>query len=312
MNKPFLPIITGATATGKSACAVELCKLINGEVVSADSMQIYKNMDILNAAVTENEMCGIRHHLIREIDPAEEFNVSKYRERAVEAIYGIIGRGKRPVICGGTGLYIDSIIKPMRFASDSDHELRDRLNRIAEDEGGREKLHAYLEKIDPEAAQRLHKNDIRRVIRAIEVYKMTGITLTERNKADSIAVSEFDYTIFALDMDREELYERINRRVDKMLERGLIEEVKRLKIESEHHPMAFQAIGYKEIALALDGIIPFSEAIERVKQATRNYAKRQITYIKRDKNVVWIDVLHRDPAETARNIFERIKGKLQE
>lgn len=310
MRKPFLPIITGATATGKSACAVELCRLIDGEVVSADSMQIYKNMDILTAAVTENEMRGIKHHLIRVVEPTENFSVSKYRERAVQAIYDIIQRGKQPVICGGTGLYIDSIIKPMRFASDTDQKLRDELNRITEDESGRDRLHAYLEEIDPETAKRLHKNDIRRVIRAIEVYKTTGITLSESNRKDSAAESEFDYMIFALEIDRDELYARINRRVDGMVKNGLIDEVKRLKEQSGSHPMAFQAIGYKEISLAVDGIITYTEAIERVKQATRNYAKRQITYIKRDKNVIWIDALRRDSSDLAKDIYNTIKEKL--
>jgi len=299
MNKEKLIVIAGPTASGKTAAAVELCKLIGGEVVSADSMQIYRGMDVLSAKPTAAEMDGIPHHMLGIADPKEKFSAAKYRDMAKEIISGIIARGNMPVICGGTGLYINAVTRPMEFSEKCDDTLRKELLAMADMPGGREKLHGILKEIDPEAAQKLHPNDVRRVTRAIEVFRLTGVTQSEQARIDAQREGDYDETFFALSWPRDVLYERINRRVDIMLENGLVDEVRALRRDEENHPTALQAIGYKEIAAALEGRLSMQEAIVLVKQLSRNYAKKQMTWFQRDDRCVWIEAQNRTAAQVA-------------
>lgn len=305
MSKPKLIVVAGPTASGKTACAVELCLRIGGEVVSADSMQIYRGMDVLSAMPTAAEMRGVKHHMLGVADPSEKYSAATYRDRANEVIADILARGKRVVVCGGNGLYIDALTRPLSFSERSDEKLHDELLRMADEPGGRTRLHRMLEEIDPDSAKRLHENDVRRVARAIEIYRLTGVTQTEQARLDAQREGDYDEQVFALEWPREMLYERISRRVDAMLAAGLIDEVRRLKHDSARYPTAAQAIGYKEIAAALDGRMDMDEAVERVKQATRNYAKRQLTWLRRDGRTQWISAENRTPAEIAEEIRER-------
>jgi len=289
--KPKLIVIAGPTASGKTACAVALCKKIGGEVVSADSMQIYRGMDVLSAMPTKDEMQGVPHHMLNFADPAEKFSAARYRDLAKEAIAQIHARGVMPVMCGGTGLYINAVTRPMEFSEKCDEALRLELLQMAEEPGGRQKLHAMLAEIDPEAAEKLHENDVRRVTRAIEVYRLTGRTQSEQARLDAQREGDYAETLFCLRWPREELYRRIDLRVDMMLRAGLVEEVRKLRRDEQNHPTALQAIGYKEIAAALEGRITMDEAIALVKQLSRNYAKKQMTWFQRDSRTVWIEAM---------------------
>lgn len=308
-NKLFLPVITGPTASGKTSCSIELAKLLDGEVISADSMQVFKGLEVLSAAPTEPEMQGIPHHMVSIAPPTQPFSAAIYAERAVKHIADIAARGKQPILCGGTGLYIDAVTRPMSFSEIGDEALRAELHAIADAPGGREKLHKMLEDCDPDSAKRLHKNDVRRVVRAIEVFRLTGITQTEQNKRDRARKGNYDEMIFALEWPRDEIYARIDKRVDIMIEQGLLKEVRALMKLSEEHPTAIQAIGYKEIASALRGEMLLSEAILLMKQVSRNYAKRQITWLKRDERTVWIQASGRSGSAIAEEIYEIIRSR---
>lgn len=299
MNKQKLIVIAGPTASGKTACAVELCRRIGGEVISADSMQIYRGMDILSARPTRDEMGGIAHHLLGFADPAEKFSAPKYRELARKKIDEIHARGHMPVLCGGTGLYINAVIRPMDFSEKCDENLRRELMDIAQQPGGRARLHAMLAEIDPKSAARLHENDVRRVTRAIEVYRLTGVTQTRQMQLDAQREGDYDVAMFALEWPRDTLYDRIDRRVDKMLAAGLVSEVMRLRADERAHPTALQAIGYKEISAALDGAISMDEAVRLTKQASRNYAKKQMTWFRRDAHTIWISAEGKTPSQIA-------------
>ena len=302
-EKPRLPVITGPTASGKTACCIAFAHLIGGEVVSADSMQVYRGMEILSAAPTQEETDGIPHYMLGVYSPAEKCTAAEYRDRANAVIAEIFSRGRQPILCGGTGLYIDAVTRPMRFSEKSDEALHAALLETAEKPGGKRQLHAMLEEIDPESAARLHENDVRRVARAIEIYRLTGKTQTQHALEDAQREGDYREMLFALDWPREVLYERISRRVDKMIGNGLVEEVKTLMRQYPDSPTAIQAIGYKEIAAALEGRISMSQAIEEVKQATRNYAKRQMTWLRRDKRTVWISAENQTPEALAREIL---------
>ena len=299
MDKQKLIVIAGPTASGKTACAVELCRRIGGEVISADSMQIYRGMDILSARPTQAEMGGIAHHLLGFADPAEKFSAPKYRELARKKIDEIHARGHLPVLCGGTGLYINAVIRPMDFSEKCDENLRRELMDIAQQSGGRARLHAMLAEIDPESAARLHENDVRRVTRAIEVYRLTGVTQTRQMQLDAQREGDYDVAMFALEWPRNVLYDRIDRRVDRMLAAGLVSEVMRLRADERAHPTALQAIGYKEISAALDGAISMDEAVRLTKQASRNYAKKQMTWFRRDAHTIWISAEGKTPSQIA-------------
>ncbi len=305
----LLPVVAGPTASGKTACAVALCESLDGEVVSADSMQVYSGMEILSAAPGEGERRGIAHHLIAAAAPDEPMSAWAYRDIAARVIGEIAARGKMPVLCGGTGLYIDAVTKPMRFSEQSDPTLRDGLREMANTPGGREEMHAILAKFDPDSARRLHPNDVRRVARAIEVYRLTGVTLTEQNRLDAARTGDYDEILFAIDRPREELYARIDARVDEMVKRGLLREVRTLMGLAQEHPTAMQAIGYKEIAAALRGEVRLPDAILQMKQATRNYAKRQITWLRRDPRAIWLKASERTPEDLAREMVKIIENR---
>ena len=306
MEKMILPVVAGPTASGKTACAVALCRLIGGEVISADSMQIYAGMEILSAAPTQAEMAGIAHHMIGCVDPASGYSADAYREDAKACIADIASRGKVPVLCGGTGLYINAVTRPMSFSSQrSDEAMHEQLMKMGETPEGKRKLHDMLRQIDPESAGRVHENDVRRVSRAIEIYKLTGMTLSEHSRLDMQREGDFREIIFAPAWPREALYRRIDARVDEMLKQGLVEEVRTLMASEQRHPTALQAIGYKEIAAALRGEITMEHAVWLTKKASRNLAKRQLTWFRRDPRVIWLEA-EAESAETLAAQMQRV------
>ena len=289
-KKPLV-IIAGPTATGKTKCAVELAKAINGEIISADSIQVYKGMDIGSAKVTFEEMCGVKHHLIDVLEPTQDFNITVFQTLAKEAMDEIYSRGKVPIIAGGTGFYIQSVLYDIDFTENEDNnEIREALTRISLEKDGKDILFAMLKDIDPESADVIDKNNIKRVIRAIEFYKLSGKKISEHNKLQSSKEAAYDARFFVLTDDRKVLYERIDKRVDKMIELGLVEEVRNLLNKGLKRDMvSMQGIGYKEIVSYLMGEISLDEAIYIIKRDTRHFAKRQITWFKREKDVIWLD-----------------------
>ena len=293
--------IAGPTASGKTALAVELAKRFNGEVVSCDSMQIYRRMDIGTAKPFPEERQGIPHHMIDVADPDEDFSVSRYCEMAGPIVDDIVARGKTAIIAGGTGLYMDSLIKGNGFAPFPSTGCRERLEAQC-DEMGMEFMMNMLREIDPEAAERIH--DRKRMIRALEVYQETGETITEHNRKTQLIPPKYSPLWFGLDFDpRQALYDRIDLRVDIMLQQGLVEEIQNLLASGiPQKCTAMQAIGYKEFVDALDGRCTIEEAAAQVQQASRRYAKRQLTWFRRNKAMNW---LTRHPGEGAEEILER-------
>ena len=293
--------IAGPTASGKTALAVELAKELNGEVVSCDSMQIYRRMDIGTAKPFPEERQGIPHHMIDVADPDEDFSVSRYCEMAGPIVDDIVARGKTAIIAGGTGLYMDSLIKGNDFAPFPSTGCRERLEAQC-DEMGMEFMMNMLQEIDPEAAERIH--DRKRMIRALEVYQETGETITEHNRKTQLIPPKYSPLWFGLDFDpRQALYDRIDLRVDIMLQQGLVEEIRNLLDSGiPQKCTAMQAIGYKEFVDALDGRCTIEEAAAQVQQASRRYAKRQLTWFRRNKAMNW---LTRHPGEGAEEILER-------
>ncbi len=280
--------VAGPTASGKTALAVELAKRLDGEVVSCDSMQIYKHMNIGTAKPTEEEKCGIVHHMIDIIEPWESYSVAAYAEAARRCIDDITERGKLPILAGGTGLYMDSVLNNTAFTEfETDMEYRRQLQSMAETDG-EIAVHNMLKEKDPEAAEKIHPNNVKRVIRALEVCRATGKTFTQVN-LESVREPAYDALVFGPNWDREVLYERINRRVDIMIESGLEDEVRQLTkmgLSPEH--TAMQAIGYKELVQYFDGQLTFDEAVDKIKQESRRYAKRQMTWFKRNPDINWI------------------------
>lgn len=307
--KNKIAVIAGPTATGKTRLAVMLAKRFNGEVISADSMQIYRNMDIGSAKPTKEETEGVPHHLIDVVNPDEPFSVARYVELANLAAQDIISRGKLPIIAGGTGLYISSFVDNVKFTqSETDFGLREQLLKEAEDIGY-EALHKKLFEIDPKAAEGIHPNNVKRVVRALELYQTTGLTLSEQNENSKTEPSPYEPVMLALNTERETLYERINLRVDIMLSSGLLDEIKKLKQMGLTKDMqSMQGIGYKEILSYLDGELGFDEAIELVKKNSRNYAKRQLTWFKRDERYKWLDCMADDLPYQAEKIVEQAIG----
>lgn len=307
MEKKLL-IIAGPTAVGKTEISVKLAKELNGEIISTDSMQIYKYMDIGSAKISKEEMEGIPHHLIDIIDPKVQFSVSEYKQKCLEVMEEIYSRGKLPILVGGTGLYIDSVTCNMSFTeSEKDEEYRSYLWNLAEKEGN-DKLHSMLKDIDNESYNSIHPNNRKRVIRALEVYKLTGkpfSSFKEDNKKYDVPYNIFYYV---LNMDRAKLYERINKRVDIMMKKGLIEEVKKLmNMGLTSNMQSMQGIGYKEIMYYLNGDISLEQAEEMIKQGTRNYAKRQLTWFRKDPRAVFIDKDDLSEEEIINKIINDIK-----
>lgn len=289
MKKSTVIVICGPTASGKTALSIELAKRINGEIVSADSMQIYKDMNIGSAKVTLDEMQGIKHYLIDCVYPNERYSVANYKQDAKAAIEEIIQKGKTPIVVGGTGLYIDSLIYEIEYKDIKiNEEYRKQLEQIR-DEEGLEVLYKKALEIDPEAMEKISSNDFKRITRILEIYEATGKTKTEQEAQSRLNEIPYDYKVFAIDYDREKLYERINKRVDIMLEKGLIEEVKSLLEKYDEFPTAMQGLGYKEVKQYFDGELTKEEMIEKIKQESRRYAKRQFTWFRKNKQTIWID-----------------------
>ena len=297
--------IAGPTASGKTALAATLAKELNGEVVSCDSMQVYRRMDIGTAKPTLEEMQGIPHHMIDVAEPWEDFSVSRYCEMAAPIVDDILSRGKTAVIAGGTGLYMDALIRGNTFAPFPATGVRERLEAQA-DADGMEAMLSHLRAVDPDAAQRLHLSDRKRILRALEVYLETGETITEHNRKTQAVPPRYSPLWLGLDFtEREELYRRIDLRVGLMLQQGLVEEIRGLLAEGiPEKATAMQAIGYKEFVDALDGRCTIEEAADQVRQSSRRYAKRQLTWFRRNKAIHW---LIRDTGDTGREILENAR-----
>lgn len=288
-NKPLI-ILTGPTSVGKTSLSVSLAKAVDGEIISADSMQVYKFMDIGTAKITNDEMGGIPHYLISEIEPDEEFNVVKFQQYAKGYIKSIHERNKIPILVGGTGFYIQAVLYDIDFEeSESNDAYRAELELLAKTKGSGY-LHALLKDTDPESGAAIHPNNTKRIIRALEYVRLTGKPISAHNEEQRKKTSPYNYKYFVLNMDRKKLYERINNRVDIMIKNGLVKEVQSLLDMGYSKGMvSMQGLGYKEIIDYLEGNCTLDEAVEILKRDTRHYAKRQITWFKRERNVIWID-----------------------
>lgn len=310
LEKQKVLVVIGPTAVGKTKLSIELAKRYNGEIISGDSMQVYKTLDIGTAKITKEEMDGVVHHLIDIKEPTEEFSVAEFQKIVREKIDEITKRGKLPIIAGGTGLYINAVLQDYQFAeSEKDMELRASLEQLSAEIGG-EQLHQKLVELDPKTAETIHPNNKRRVIRALEVYYSTNQTVSEiqsKQKEENL----YNSLIIGLTMDRELLYSRINQRVDLMMEQGLLEEVKGL-FDQQIYSQAVRGIGYKEIYDYLEGKATLEEAVEQVKQNSRRYAKRQLTWFRNKMDVEWFDLTTSVLQSTDTKVFEEIFGTIEE
>ena len=282
--------VVGPTATGKTALGVALAQRFSGEVISADSMQVYRHMDIGSAKVTKEEMDGVRHHLIDVLDPWDEFNVVVFQKLAKEAMEEIYAAGHIPIIAGGTGFYIQALVNDIDFTeNDGDTGYREELERLAAEKGA-SALHDMLKEVDPESAEAIHENNVKRVIRALEFYKKTGTKISSHNEAERKKESPYNFAYYVLNMDRGRLYERIDLRVDLMMKNGLLAEVEKLKeMGCTREMVSMQGLGYKEILDALEGTISLDEAVYIIKRDTRHFAKRQLTWFRREKDTIWMN-----------------------
>ena len=289
MKKPIV-VLTGPTAVGKTELSIQLAKVIGGEIISADSMQVYKHMDIGSAKITPEEMDGVRHYLVDELEPFDEFHVVKFQEYAKKYLNEIYAHGKIPIIAGGTGFYIQALLNDIDFTEqESDSAYRKELEALAE-EHGNQYLHDRLKEVDPESAEAIHPNNRKRVIRALEFYQETGRKISEHNAKEQMRTSPYNFAYFVLNDERSHLYKRIDARVDKMIEDGLEAEVRRLKeMGCTKDMVAMQGIGYKEMLSYLDGSYSLEEAVYIIKRETRHFAKRQITWFKRERDVIWLN-----------------------
>ena len=289
MKKPLV-ILTGPTAVGKTKASIGLAKAIGGEIISADSMQVYKEMDIGSAKIRPEEMDGVPHYLVDELEPHEEFHVVRFQQMAKQAMEKIYSNGHIPIVVGGTGFYIQALLYDIDFTeNDGDMAYREELETFAS-ENGAEALHNILREVDPESADTIHANNVKRVIRALEFYKQTGTKISEHNETERQKESPYQFYYFVLNDDRANLYDRINRRVDLMIEEGLVDEVRALKEKGYTKDMvSMQGLGYKEMFEYLEGDISLEEAIYKIKRDTRHFAKRQITWFKSERDVIWID-----------------------
>ena len=289
MKKPLI-ILTGPTAVGKTELSVKLAKALQGEIISADSIQVYKYMDIGSAKVTKEEMEGVKHYLIDELMPDEEFNIFYFKEKAKEYVNEIYKNNHIPIVAGGTGFYIQSLLYDIEFKNEeSDEQIRNELYQLYEKQGAAY-IHNMLKEIDPESAAAIHENNVKRVIRAIEYYRLNGEKISTHNEREKQKNSPYNFKYYCLNMDRKLLYERINKRVDIMVKNGLVEEVKSLlNMGYSKNLVSMQGIGYKEIVLYLEGNITLEEAVKMIKQETRRFAKRQLTWFRREKEVTFIN-----------------------
>ena len=311
MNNKIL-VIVGPTAVGKTYVSIELAKKFNTEIISADSMQIYKYMDIGTAKVTEEEACGIKHHMIDLVYPNEEFSVSEFQKLAEKHIDNLLDNDKLPIVIGGSGLYVNSLLYDLDFGKVKSDEKVKKYYTDYYNEHGTDKLHALLEDVDPEAAAKIHKNNVKRVIRALEVCNITGKKFSEMNTDIRKPSNKYNCIIIGLEMDREVLYQRINKRVDIMVENGLLEEVKSLLDKGyDRNLVSLQGIGYKEIIDYLEGKTTKEDAIDTLKTNTRRFAKRQFTWFKADSNIKWFDLTNLNEIDKVVNsIYEYTLGGL--
>lgn len=288
-KKPLI-ILTGPTAVGKTQISIRLAKCIGGEIISADSMQVYRHMDIGSAKIKPQEMEGIPHHLIDVLEPDEEFNVVAFQDMAKHAMDVIYEKGKIPIVVGGTGFYIQALLYDIDFSKEQgDRTYRKALERQAQEKGN-VWLHSMLYKLDEKAAEEIHPNNTKRIIRALEYYHLTGQKISEHNARERAKCSPYLSAYFVLNDERRQLYERIDRRVDKMMEEGLLDEVRKLKTMGMHEKMvSMQGLGYKELLAFLDGKLSLEEAVYIIKRDTRHFAKRQITWFKRERDVIWLN-----------------------
>lgn len=289
MKKPLI-ILTGPTAVGKTKASIDLAKALNGEIISADSMQVYKYMDIGSAKIRPEEMQGVPHYLVDVLEPDEEFHVVRFQQMAKQAMQEIYDKGKVPIVVGGTGFYIQALLYDIDFTeSNEDNIYRSQLEQIAKEQGAQH-LHDLLREVDPESADAIHANNVKRVIRALEFYKQTGEKISQHNETERAKESPYDFCYFVLTDQRQHLYDRIDQRVDQMLQEGLVAEVEALKNKGYTKDMvSMQGLGYKEVLDYLNGECTLEEAVYVLKRDTRHFAKRQLTWFRRERDVVWID-----------------------
>lgn len=305
--KPKVVVIVGPTASGKTALSIELAKRIGGEIISSDSMQIYKDMNIGTAKVTKEEMQGIKHYLIDFVPPNQRYTVSDFKKDATRAIKEILREAKIPIVVGGTGLYVNSLIYGIEYQDmQFDEEYRNKLMKIAETEEGLNNLWEQAQKIDPESMKKISKKDKKRIVRVLEIYKATGKTKTEQEILSRKKEIEYDFKIFGISMDREQLYERINKRVDIMINQGLEKEVRNLLEKYSEFPTAMQGLGYKEVVEYFNGILTRGEMIDKIKQESRRYAKRQLTWFRRNKEIIWLNA-NEEMEKNIKTILERLE-----
>ena len=289
MKKPLI-VLTGPTAVGKTKLSIALAKAVNGEIISADSMQVYRYMDVGSAKITPDEMDGVPHHLVDVLEPTEDFNIVLFQQLAKKSMGEIYSKGRIPILVGGTGFYIQAITRDIDFTqSEQDDSYRKELEALAAEKGS-SFLHDMLASVDPKSAEDIHENNVKRVIRALEFYKQNGTRISEHNEEQKEHVSPYNLAYFVLNAPRPLLYERIDARVDEMLKNGLVEEVKDLQRMGCHREMvSMQGLGYKEILSWLGGEYPYEEAIRILKRDTRHFAKRQLTWFRREGEVTWVD-----------------------
>lgn len=289
MKKPLI-VLTGPTAVGKTSLSISLAKAVNGEIISADSMQVYKKMDIGSAKIRPEEMQGVKHYLVDVLDPEEEFHIVKFQQMAKEAMEEIYAKGKIPILVGGTGFYIQAVTRDIDFTeAEQENSYRTELEALAEEKGA-EYLHEMLRKVDPASADSIHTNNVKRVIRALEFYHQNGTPISAHNEEQKKQVSPYDLAYFVLNAPRDILYERIDKRVDQMMDEGLVKEVEELRNDGCHRGMvSMQGLGYKEILAYLEGEYPLEEAVRILKRDTRHFAKRQLTWFRRESDVIWVD-----------------------
>ena len=289
MKKPLI-VLTGPTAVGKTSLSISLAKAVNGEIISADSMQVYKKMDIGSAKIRPEEMQGVKHYLVDVLDPEEEFHIVKFQQMAKEAMEEIYAKGKIPILVGGTGFYIQAVTRDIDFTeAEQENSYRTELEALAEEKGA-EYLHEMLRKVDPASADSIHANNVKRVIRALEFYHQNGTPISAHNEEQKKQVSPYDLAYFVLNAPRDILYERIDKRVDQMMDEGLVKEVEELRNDGCHRGMvSMQGLGYKEILAYLEGEYPLEEAARILKRDTRHFAKRQLTWFRRESDVIWVD-----------------------
>ena len=289
MKKPLI-VLTGPTAVGKTSLSISLAKAVNGEIISADSMQVYKGMDIGSAKIRKEEMQGVTHYLVDILEPEEEFHIVKFQELAKAALEEIYAKGKIPILVGGTGFYIQAVTRDIDFTqAEQETSYREELEQFAKEKGA-EYLHEKLREVDSKSAENIHANNVKRVIRALEFYHQNGTPISEHNEEQKQQTSPYNLAYFVLTAPREILYERIDRRVDQMMEEGLLEEVKSLRERGCHRGMvSMQGLGYKEILAYLEGEYPLEGAVRILKRDTRHFAKRQLTWFRREQDVIWVD-----------------------